>query len=173
MARDTCVRLETPDTDGPMQFEFLINRPDAIPVIGRWYNEEWGRPHRDEKLEETIESLHAYLNVDRIPFILVATENDTILGAAQLKYREMANIYPDKEHWLGGVYVLPEHRGRGLGSRLANEIASRAPAHDVDVLYLQTERLDGGLYRPLGWKPIEQVNNNGIEVLVMQRAVGS
>ncbi len=155
-----------------MRFEFLIDRRDAIPIIGRWYNEKWGRPHRNETEEESIEGLSEYLNNDRIPFILVATEDDNILASAQLKYREMEDIYPEKEHWLGGVFVAPSHRGRGLGSRLANEIAGRAPAYGVETLYLQTEQLDGGLYRPLGWHPIEQVNNHGLEVLVMERAVG-
>ena len=155
-----------------MQFEFLIDRRDAISVIGKWYNSEWGEPLRNESLDESIRRLDEYLNRDQMPFILLITEHDEILATAQLKYREMAAMYPEKEHWLGGVYVSPEHRGRGLGSRIANEIALRAPDYGVETLYLQTEQLDGGLYARLGWTPIEQVNNEGLEVLVMQRTVG-
>ena len=78
-----------------------------------------------------------------------------------------------KEHWLGGVFVAPAHRGRGLGSRIAGEIARRAPAYGVHTLFLQTERLDGGMYRHIGWVPIAQVNIHGLEVLVMKREVGA
>ena len=153
------------------RFEYLAERRDAMPTIGRWYNEEWGQRLRDESLEASVQRLDEYLNTDRIPFILVLGEGDDILAVAQLKYREMADIYPEKEHWLGGVFVNPRHRGRGLGSRVADEIARRAPAYGVETLYLQTESLDGGLYRHLGWTPIERVNNNGLEVLVMERVL--
>ena len=84
----------------------------------------------------------------------------------------MEDIFPEKEHWIGGVFVAPEYRGKGLGSRMTEEIATRAPSYGVRTLHLQTERLDGGLYRQLGWQPVAQVNNHGMEVLVMQRNVG-
>ncbi|MDB2356031.1 hypothetical protein N9V89_02245 [Pseudoalteromonas sp.] len=38
-------------------------------------------------------------------------------------------------------------------------------------IHLQTEKLDGGLYKQLGWQPIEQVNNRGVEVLVMSKHI--
>ena len=28
-----------------------------------------------------------------------------IVGSAELKYREMEDMVPEKEHWLGGVYL--------------------------------------------------------------------
>ncbi len=80
-----------------------------------------------------------------MPFILVATEEAKILGAAQLKFREMKNIFREKEHWLGGVYVARQHRGHGIASQLAEAIATRAPSYGVNTLHLQTEQLDGGL----------------------------
>lgn len=43
---------------------------------------------------------------------------------------------------------------------------------DVHNLYLQTERLNGGLYYRLGWKPVEQVNYRGLDVLVMENEIG-
>lgn len=156
-----------------MQFEFLNDRRDAIPIIGRWYHDEWGRRLRNESLESATARLDEYLNRDRIPFILIISEGKEILATAQLKFREMEKMYPEKEHWLGGVFVSPQHRGHGLGSQIANEIAERAPLYGVETLFLQTERLDGGLYRRIGWTPIEQVNNEGLEVLVMERTVST
>jgi GNAT superfamily N-acetyltransferase len=156
-----------------MQFEFLINRRDAIPTIGRWYHQEWGFRLRGDTEEQCINALNDYLGSDKIPFILVATDQEEILGAAQLKFREMEDIFPEKEHWLGGVFVAPEHRGHRIGSRLAQEIAERAPSYGVRTLHLQTERLDGGLYRRLGWQPVTQVDNHGLNVLVMERQVGA
>lgn len=155
-----------------MQFDFLANCRDALPIVGRWYNLEWGQRIHGESEKESIERLSEYLNIDKIPFIVVATDEATVLGAAQLKYREMGEIFPDKEHWLGGVLVAPEHRGRGIGSRLVQEMIARARLYGVRTLHLQTERLDGGLYARLGWSPIDEVRHHGMDVLVMERPVG-
>ena len=115
-----------------------------MPIIGHWYNQHWGQRIHGESEEESARRITEYLNIDKIPFIIVATDGAEILGAAQLKYREMADLFPEKEHWLGGVLVAPKHRGRGIGSRLVEEIASCAPAYGVSTLHLQTKQLDGG-----------------------------
>lgn len=156
-----------------MQFEFLATRRDALPLLGRWYHREWGRRFSNETEAESTAKLERYLNIDQIPFILLATEHSEVVGAAQLKYREMANLFPEKEHWLGGVFVSPEHRGRGVAAELIQHIISMAPSYDVTTLYLQTEQLNGGLYTRLGWHPIKQLNNHGLEVLVMERCIGA
>jgi RimJ/RimL family protein N-acetyltransferase len=156
-----------------IDFSFLADRKDAIPVIARWYFEQWGHLIKDETLERSIERLQDSLNRDKIPFILVATLAGEVIGAAELKYREMASMFPDKEHWIGGVYVSSKHRGQGYGSEIAEQIAVRAPKYGVETLHLQTEKLDGGIYARLGWVPTDQVTNHGLEVLVMERHLGA
>ena len=144
---------------------------DAIPVISKWYHDEWGHLSPDRPDESRSDRVEDYLNRDEIPFILVATNGQAIIGAAALKFREMAETFPDKEHWLGGVYVAADHRGRGYGTLLVEKIASLAPAYGVRTLHLQTQALDGGLYASLGWKPYAQVHRRGFDVLVMERHV--
>ena len=140
-----------------------------MPIIAGWYFHQWGHRVPGETEARSLERLEEYLHRDRIPFILVGLVNADICAVAQLKYREMADIYPEKEHWLGGVFVPEEHRNRGYGGRMAEQIATLAPSYGVKTLYLQTDRLDGGIYSRLGWHPIERVNNRGLEVLVMER----
>ena len=81
----------------------------------------------------------------------------------------MAEMFPDKEHWLGGVYVAASHRGQGYGSQIVEQIIKMAPRYGVETLHLQTEALDGGLYARLGWKPYAQVTSRGLDVLVMEQ----
>lgn len=154
-----------------MQFKLLAQRQEAIPIVGRWYNRDWGQRLDNETEAESIAKLDKYLNEDRIPFIVVASDGDEILGAAQLKFREMGDLFPDKEHWLGGVFVDPQHRGCGIASRLVQEIVRRALDFGVTTLHLQTERLDGGLYYKLGWRPVTRAKNRGLDVLVMERHI--
>lgn len=151
-----------------MNFAFLADRPDAIPIIAKWYFNEWGYLRDVNSIEKTIQILQQYLNRDKIPLILLAIENDEIAGAVQLKYYEM-DLYPEKEHWLGGVYVSDKYRKKKIAEKLVNRAIEVATNNNVETLYLQTEKLDGGLYKRLGWKPIDKVKYNGKEVLVMKK----
>jgi GNAT superfamily N-acetyltransferase len=153
-----------------MEFLFLAERPDALATVAKWYFDEWGYLGAGSSAEDVAEKIRSYLNADKIPLIVMAVEHDEVLGVVQLKYREM-EIYPDKEHWLGGVYVPPEHRGKKIAAKLITRAIGVARSLGVKTLYLQTENLDGGLYRKLGWQPIERVKNRGLEVLVMEKKI--
>ena len=68
-----------------------------------------------------------------------------MLGVAELKYREMV-IYPDKEHWIGGVFIPSNHRGKGVATGMVNKVTEIAKSLGVVTLHLQTEKLDGGSF---------------------------
>jgi len=152
-----------------IEFAFLADHVDAIPIITKWYFDEWGHLVQGDSMQRTRDRIEGYTNRDEIPFILIAMNGNDVIGAAQLKYREMAEMFPEKEHWLGGVYVAIDYRGQGYGSLLVEQIAKMAPRYGVETLHLQTEALDGGIYARLGWKPYSQVNSRGLDVLVMER----
>ena len=154
-----------------MELEYLADHEKAIPIIADWYYSEWGHLENDNSIEKVTNKLHSYLNRNKIPLIILAIEGDNIWGVSQLKYHEM-DIYPEKEHWLGGVYVSEKQRGKKIADKIIGKIISDAVNLNVHTLYLQTERLDGGLYKRLGWQPIEQVNYRGLEVLVMKNEIG-
>lgn len=151
-----------------LRFENLADRPDAVPLIAAWYFNQWGHLNPAVTPEKIAAKLFASMNRDAIPLVVLAVMDDEVIGSAQLKYREMT-IYPEKEHWLGGVFVAPEHRGNGVAVRLIDAIVNSARALGVDVLHIQTERLDGGLYPKLGWRRSEQICYRGLDVLVMER----
>jgi GNAT superfamily N-acetyltransferase len=151
-----------------LDFALLADRPEAIPKIARWYFDEWGERSPGATVATICANLEKYLNRAAIPLLVLAVDGSDMLGVASLKYREM-DIFPDKEHWLGGVYVPAMHRGRKVASRLIEYLVEKGQNLNVSTLHLQTDRLDGGLYRQLGWKESERVTYRGREVLVMER----
>lgn len=152
-----------------LEFQFLADRPDTIDIVSRWYFDEWGYLVQGDSIEAAKDRVLGYTNRDKIPFMLVALEQDECVGAVQLKYREMARAFPDKKHWLGGLYVAKHLRGRRYGTSLVEQVVKLAPDFGVQTLYLQTESLDGGLYAQLGWTPCTRATNHGLDVLVMER----
>lgn len=153
-----------------MKLDYLANHEQAIPIIADWYYREWGHLKDGNTIDKVTVKLKNYLNKDKIPLIILAIEDADILGVSQLKYHEM-DIYPEKEHWLGGVYVSEKHRGNKIAEKIIEKVVSDALSFGVYTLYLQTERLDGGLYSRLGWQPLKQVNYRGLDVLVMKNDI--
>ena len=149
-------------------FEFLVDRQDAIPQVAKWYFEEWGYNVPGNSIQKSIDRIAGKVNREHPPLHILAMEDQKVLGVAQLKLHEM-DIYSEREFWLGGLFVTPNFRGKGIGSALANKIATIAADFGVKELYLQTEALDGGLYQQLGWQPIETVEYKGVNVTVMVR----
>ena len=149
-----------------MNFVLLADEPDAATTVARWYFDEWGAESPGVTVEKVIEQVSLACSRETAPLIVLAKKGAKVIGAAELKIREM-KIYPDYEYWIGGVYIHGEERGRGAGSLLVRNLLGRAAAAGIQSLYLQTMDLTGGIYARLGFEPIEQVNYAGTDVLVM------
>lgn len=153
-----------------VKFEFLADRPEIIDVVAGWYYAQWGHLNPEATAAAIATTISQSMNKDRLPILLLAFVDNAVVGAVELKFREM-DIYPDREHWLGGVFVRSEYRGLGIGKRLVSEAIQLAQKFAVQTLYLQTEELSGGIYAELGWQRLEKVRYKSTTVLVMERRV--
>ena len=153
-----------------MELKFLADNPEAIPQVARWYFDQWGSNVGDS-LEAVIARLREKLNTDRAPLSVIATEGAEVLGAAELRIREM-EIFPEREFWLGGVFVSPSARGHGIARALASRVAEVAQTLQISELYLQTRVLNGGLYADLGWRMEEIIDHKGRTLAIMVRSFG-
>ncbi len=153
-----------------MQLFLLSEIPETIAQIAKWYSDEWGYIGEGRSTKELELKLNDYLNDDKLPLIIVAVDKGRLVAAAQLRFHEM-EIYPDREHWLGGVYVEASSRGQGVAEKLIEAIIDKARTLGVESINLQTEDMSGGLYKKLGWQAVEQVTYHGIKVLVMEKSI--
>lgn len=149
-----------------MKFCLLSDYPEFATTIAQWYFHQWGQHQAGVSQEKILGDVNAYRDRRTPPLMLIAVENHQPVGAVEIKRHEM-KIYPDKEHWIGGVYVLESARGQGLASRLVAKAVGMATEAGIHTLYLQTPRLDGGIYGKLGFRPLEEVDYKGNHVLVM------
>ena len=155
-----------------MKIESLNNHPGLIPTVVTWWFNEWSHLNPDpaNTLEKAINSLREKLNNDEpLPHVLLAFENEQVVGVASLKMYELHGHFPKTPYWLGSVYVDKPARGAGLASTLVREIEQVAIDMNIPTLHLATEQLDGGLYKRLGWQPLTKVMDRGDEVLVMNK----
>ncbi len=150
-----------------IQFEYLVDRPQDVSTVIDWWYTVWA--DRMGSKEEAARQLSASLGKDELPIHVLATRNGEAVGSAVLKQQELAERYPERQYWLGSVFVDSALRGAGLASELAEHIVDLSRQRGLPHLHLQTIKTDGGLYARLGWRPLEEFDYRGERTLLMIR----
>jgi GNAT superfamily N-acetyltransferase len=145
----------------------LAECPEEIPRVAQWWCDEWGLPTRHSSFDEYVHELQS-LVPGTLPIHVLAIQAGSAVGVATLKVKIDHPMVPGQTHWLSGVYVDQTSRRRGIASLLCSEILEIARSRGIDRVYLQTKRLDGGLYAVLGWTPLGGAREaDGVEQIVM------
>ncbi|QDF73697.1 MULTISPECIES: GNAT family N-acetyltransferase [Shewanella] len=146
----------------------LIEQPEAIDQLGYWYHNEWGHLGSNRTQSEQVHSLGQYLQYQGIPQLWLAQDEHQPIGAIQLRYQENSN-YPSDSVWLGGIYVVEQHRGKGVATKLVREAQDYAASLNVKTLYLQTEAKNLALYHNLGWQIVATLSYCDLTINVMAK----
>lgn len=111
------------------------------------------------------------LSKSSLPIHIIAFENLIPVGSAALKLQELDDVYPECQYWLGSVFVDKHFRGGKIASALTMHVVELANSMSLPHLYLQTSKLNGGLYAQLGWKPLEKFSYKGEKTLLMLKSL--
>lgn len=132
-----------------MRIDLLADYPEYIPVLAPALLDHWRFALPEDTLEVRIAKLRGHTNRTALPIAWVAHADDVVFGTAALRINDLEGR-EDLTPWLGGVFVLPAFRRRGIGSALCAAVEAHARRTGVGTLYLFT--LDHQhLYARLGW----------------------
>jgi len=149
-----------------MRLELLGAHRHFISRIASLLHDEWGSLPPWASLSEIEKRFTALADAETDIFTLVAlSAEDGFLGTASVKLHELEN-HPDKQHWLGEVFIPRSLRGQGIGSTLIRECLCQSAAHGIKVLHLYTPDQQA-LYERFGWREIETTTVNGEHVSIM------
>lgn len=140
---------------------------DLAPTLARWHGEEWGDLLPDWGVRPALTELLTHTGRTLIPLTLVGMDGDRVLGSVSL----IADDLPGWEHltpWLASVFVAPDARGRGIGSRLVEEAEATAARLGYRRLHLFTSGQEP-FYRRLGWVPLAATALRNHPVTVMMK----
>lgn len=149
-----------------MEIRFLADRPELVPTLAEWFHAEWGHVVPWGTVEGFAELFRGQLRRDALPLALVALDADALVGTASLRVADMADR-PERTPWLGGVYVRPEARGRGVGEALVRAAERRARELGFREMYLFTTDREA-FYLRLGWSVLEYADHHGESAAVMR-----
>ena len=99
---------------------------------------------------------------------MVVFEGQVPIGAGALK----AQSIPSHSHlspWAAAGYVLPPHRGRGVGAVLLQGLVAKAQALGYIHVYCGTSTAENLLTRS-GWLPLETTSLEGKLLTVFRSA---
>ncbi len=143
----------------------VSERPDLAPLVASWLVEAFHRQPGGMTVEAMAALIRAPPQGPEESFVLF--EGDRPVGTASLAHDDLPSR-PDLTPWLAGVFVLPEHRGRGHAMALVRHVEGFARAASVAELWLYTRTAEP-LYARLGWQRVGLEQSNGHEVALMRR----
>ena len=137
-----------------VEIDLLADHPELIETLAPLVAEHWRPILAQETVESRTATLRDHLNRNNLPIAWVAHSQSTVFGTAALRVHDL----PGHEHlspWLGGVFVVPQFRGKGIGAALCAAVEQDAKKlHGTSALYLFT--LDKqAWYKRLGWSMFE------------------
>lgn len=149
-----------------IEIKILDSDEVNIQAIASWLFNEWGRHIQGRTLEQVLERIRERVLSSTIPLTVIATENGTPIGTASLASEDL-DSHKHLTPWLASVYVVPEFRKNGVGSKLCKKIVKEAKRIGIRDLYLFTpDKAD--FYRHLGWIEIDKSKDKNKEVVVMK-----
>lgn len=153
-----------------MRIEELSRHRNLLDLVAATLHESWGDLPPWAETKTIRERLASGATQAAFPRTLVAVTDDGELAATgSVKLFELPS-QPDRVHWIGEIFVLPEHRGRGLGSRMTKSLSDYAFAKDVSEVFLYTPDQQS-LYERLGWSVVsqEKVNDEAVSIMKLSK----
>ena len=151
----------------------LVEHPDIVAAVACWCHKEWGNLAGSETtLESYTTALREWINNKCIHTMFAALDGPAPVGCVALTERDPATRM-DLCPWLAALYVVPSHRGRGVGGPLVRHLINHARDSGIGTVHaaITDKRLRNLAFRH-GWKDVGQESYQGRQVMVMALELG-
>lgn len=130
-----------------MKILCIADCPHLLETVVDWERGEWGDEWAELAMSATAR--------DRVPTTYVALDGNEIVGCVMfVKYDMMTR--KDLTPWLGGLFVPPKFRGRGIATKLVDHVLLKAKDVGIGTLWLYTSS-SRNLYARIGWMFVEEL----------------
>jgi N-acetylglutamate synthase-like GNAT family acetyltransferase len=140
-----------------LNISFLADHPEFIETLAPLVAEHWRPILTQETMQSRAAKFRTHLNYDTLPITWVAHSGSQVFGTAALRVHDLPDL-DNLTPWLGGVYVAPEFRNRGVGTALCSTVEQQAKELGISTLYLFTlekqvwyENLGWSMFQPCTW----------------------
>lgn len=153
-----------------MRISYLVDQPGLAAGLIPGLLEHWREILPEQTWDGRADRFREHMNRDVLPIAWIAHEDGLAAGTAALRASDLHGR-EELGPWLGGVYVHPPYRGRGIASALCQTVADKARDLGFRRLFLFT--LDQqSLYARAGWRFHESTCWRGRPADIMVRELG-
>lgn len=152
-----------------MHIAYIKDHQDMLPVVAQWLFDEWSDLCPGSTVKTFLEQLQENCHDNQVPLTLIALRDGDVVGTASLIEYDM-DTRRDLSPWLASVYVIPEQRGQGIGTKLVQAIVAKATEIGISKLYLFTPDKEH-FYQKLGWQRLEYTEYRERDVVIMQKTL--
>eukprot|EP00729_Bicosta_minor_P010444 gene10444-19421_t len=131
----------------------------AIEILAEHHHKAFGHRSPATRVAEMLLHAKTSSSPSTIPMTLIAFCDGELAGSCRICADDFDGKRPQFTPWLATLLVLPAHRGKGVGSALANVAAEEVEdAGDAEAIYLWAiDRVVAEkMYMKLGWSVIEE-----------------
>lgn len=148
---------------------YLADHPGLAWRLAELHYAEWGHYYTDWSVELAHAELQAHVGRRQIPTTIVALAGNELLGSASLVVGDLEG-YEHLTPWLASLFVLPEHRGHGIGKTLVHAVVNEATALRIPELHLWTVG-QRSYYERLGWEFVELCQRSHGPIAIMRHGI--
>jgi HPt (histidine-containing phosphotransfer) domain-containing protein len=94
---------------------FLADHPETIPTLTRWFRTQWPEYYAEYTLEDMAQDFYSEANRTGLDIRLIAFADGELAGTITLRDQATWTL-PEYHPGLGGLLVVGQHRGRGIGT---------------------------------------------------------
>ena len=140
-----------------MTIGFLADHLDTIPTLARCFRDQWPDYYANRSQAQMEQDFLSEASRDRPPSRLVAFEANEFAGTIVLREHGSETL-PESQPELGGLYVLKDYRGQGVGTELVRSGMKLAHNQGYETVYATTIVAANILIR-LGWEFVQTVDH--------------
>jgi len=127
---------------------------------------EFGHLYPDWDVSSAVAELSQDLG-NGLPLHIAAVAGNMPIAVASVVSDDEVTGWEEKEWWLANVYVMPQHRGSGIGTQLITRAVDVAKNHGAKELHLVTDSAERW-YEKHGWTTAGIGDVHGHSMVVMR-----
>jgi GNAT superfamily N-acetyltransferase len=152
-----------------LRIEQLADHPEVLPILKEWFETEWTSYYGLAGPGDAQNDLWSYAHRGALPIGVVAFYENALCGVAVLK-SESITTHAHLGPWVAAGLVSPLYRRRGIGTALVRALEATASSLGYTRIYCGTSTATRLLERQ-GWQFMEQVQYNGEDISIYQKAL--
>lgn len=152
-----------------LTLDFLDGSSPEARKLAHLHALEWQHLYREWDEKKALEEFRGQGTDGSLPATLILCEDERLAGSVSV-VRGDCEARRDLGPWLASLYVLPEHRGRGHGSRLIEAAVELAKRNEIASLYVFTESAEKFFLRH-GFVRFEDAVSNDRAVTILRREI--